>query len=120
MEFQFKKDILGQPIAEFTMGHEAIGRWFSDELGANLETTKNLLAVIENIETSIIGFREIKGAELLLTLSISGIEVTAINSDYELEEDFYEDAELYESEFFSECGLLDFKQAVLSWLEFIS
>lgn len=124
MDFQFKKDILGQPVASFSMGHETIGRWLTDELGSNSTNTLKLIDVINNIEQSSIGFREITGKELQLSLSISGVEVSAIESDYnsdmDLQDEFDEATSLYEGESFSECGLLDFKQALLAWLEFIS
>jgi len=117
MDFQFKRDILGQPIASFSMGHEAIGRWLTDELGSNQTSTLNLIDMVNKIEQSLIGFREMSGSELELTLSLNGVEVSALESDIDLQD---EDSNLYESESFSECGLLDFKQALQSWLEFIS
>lgn len=119
MDFQFKKDILGQPVASFSMGHEAIGRWLTDELGSNLIHTQNLIDLIIKVEQSEIGFREITGSELQLTLSINGVEVSTLDSEYDLQDELTEDASLYECESFSECGLLDFKQSVQSWLEYI-
>ncbi len=120
MDFQFKKDILGQPVASFSMGHETIGRWLTDELGSNPKNTQNLINLISNIEQSLIGFREITGSELQLSLSLNGVEVSALDTEFDSQDDFHEDTNLYEGESFSECGLLDFKQAVLSWLEYIS
>lgn len=120
MDYQFTKDILGHPCAKFSMGHEAIGRWLTDELGDNLQRVQALINTVEQVEQSIIGFREIIGLELVLHLSISGIEIEPVESDVEPDEMMIENGELYQSESFSECGLQDFKQALLSWQEYVS
>ena len=120
MDYQFKKDYLGQPIAKFSMGHEAIGRWLTDELGSNQKALQSLIDIVTQIEQSLIGFREINGSELQLTVSLNGVEVSLIETGVELDDSIDEEDSLYESESFSECGLQDFKQVLLSWFDYIS
>ena len=119
MDYQFKRDILGLPIAKFSMGHEAVGRWLTDELAGNKVRILSLIDIIEKIEQSKIGFRELTGSEFQISLSLSGVEINAITTDFDLGDFMLEKTHLYQEESFSECGLQDFKQAVLSWLDYV-
>lgn len=101
------------------MGHEAVGRWLSDELGKNLGRAEALLETITQIEQGQIGFREIIGSELKLNLSLNNVEIEALTTCEISDTALQEDNSLYESESFSECGLLDFKNVLLSWIDFI-
>ena len=120
MDYQFKKDLYGQPIAKFSMGHEAIGRWLSDELSNNQPAIQRLIDLISQIENGRIGFRELNGAELQLTVSLTGIEVNPLEDDFLEDNSILQDTSLYEGESFAECGLTDFKEVLLSWREFVS
>ena len=120
MDYQFKKDLYGQPTAKFSMGHEAVGRWLTDELGNNQKKTQNLLDIVIQIEQGKIGFREITGTEFQLSLSLNNVEVSARATDFELDEELHQDSHLYEGESFSECGLTDFSVVLVSWLDYIN
>ena len=123
MDYQFRHDIYGLPIAKFSMGHEAIGQWLSDELGENRLKTNELINIISQIECGDIGFKEIKGSQLLLSLNLINAEVEALESDY-IEDDFTQSSDdidqLHDCELKAECGISDFKLAIIDWLDFIS
>lgn len=125
MDYQFRKDLYGQPIAKFSMGHEAIGRWLSDELSNNQLAVQRLIDVISQIEKGHIGFREFNGAEFQLTICITGVEISPLEDgsleDHILEDNsILQDSNLYEGESFSQCGLSDFKEVLVSWKDFVA
>jgi uncharacterized protein YacL (UPF0231 family) len=53
-------------------------------------------------------------------LNHSDIEVSALALDFDFDGDLPEETELYDTESHSGCGLIDFKQALLAWQEFIN
>lgn len=120
MDYEFSYDFLGQPVARFSMGHEAIGRWFSEELCNSLKRINELLNIIEQIEQRNINQRQIIGAEFELHIDINEVEIFAQALDFDHNEGLPEDTNLYDEESRSGCGLPDFKQALLSWKTFIS
>ena len=120
MDYQFKKDLFGQPIAKFSMGHEAIGRWLSDELSNNQAAIQHLIDLVTQIESGHVGFREFNGAELHLTVSLTGVEINPLGDDFLEDDSILQDNSLYEGESVAECGLSDFKEVLLSWREFVS
>ena len=128
MDYQFRHDIYGLPIAKFSMGHEAIGQWFSDELGKSKIKTNELINIVNQIECGDAGFKEIKGSQLLLTINLMSVEVEALENNFS-DDDFPKDEysqdndgneKLHDCELKAECGLQDFKLAVVDWLDFIS
>ena len=120
MDYEFNYDILGQPIAQFSMGHEAIGRWFSEELCNNQQRIDELLNIIEQIEQHHIIQRRLIGLEFELHINKDDVEIFAQTLDFDVEEELPEDTNLYDDESHSGCGLPDFKQALLSWKKFVS
>jgi len=120
MDYQFKKDLYGQPIAKFSMGHEAIGRWLSDELSNNQLAIQRLIDLVTSIENGHIGFREFAGSEFQLTIGLSGVEVQPLEGDILQDETILQDNRLYDGESCAECGLPDFKEVLLSWREFVA
>jgi len=119
MDYKFSTDEYNRPLAEFTMGHEAIGRWFSEELGRDKLRIEALLDIIQQLEQRRIIQHQIIGSEFQLRLHQDEIEVVALSLDIDVDEELAEDMNLYDEESYAECGLLDFKQAVTSWYEFI-
>lgn len=131
MDFEFRKDIYGQPIAKFSMEHEVIGRWLSNEISDNKTKILKILMLIGQFEQGSIAFKEIIGTEFQLSMSHTGIEIKALNLETDFMDDFshnmlsgndehLENGEIYDKESYAECGLLDFKIALLSWQEYIN
>lgn len=117
MEYEFTKDAGGTPVADFSMGHEAVARWLTDELGSNPQRCMKLLEQIENIENGRGASYTQLGANFELNITGDDVIVTAHDIDEDTE--FEKNTSLYELESNSECGLIDFKEAVQSWLLFI-
>ena len=115
MDYEFRYNSQNLPVAEFSMGHEAIGRWITDELGDSIAKIQELLSVIEQIENAQLAQKTIFGRELTLSLSQEDVEITAA---YDTDEELPEDTSLSEDELTASCGLPDFKQAVEEWLLF--
>lgn len=119
MDYDFSFDEYDKPVAEFSMGHEAIGSWFTDELGANLQRIEELIEITDQLITRRIEHRQIEGTEYQLRLSQQDAEVRALSLDIDIDEELPEDTNPYDEESFSECGLEDFQQVLKSWQEFI-
>lgn len=119
MDYEFIRDEYGNLSAQFSMGHEAIGRWFSQELGIDQAAIAELLVKIDRLEQRRLSQYRIEGDEYQLRLNWDQIEVLAMALEIEVDEELPESTNLYDQELFSECGLQDFKQAVLRWQEFV-
>lgn len=126
MDFKFFINEQLQPEAKFSMGHEAIGRWLSEELRENRDAIEALLQTITKIEKNDIQKKTIEGKEFILRIDRDEVEIIALvldgdaPSDEDIQDDIPEDTNLYNEEMRSECGLPDFKYAVESWLVFIA
>lgn len=119
MDYDFSFDEYDKPVAEFSMGHEAIGTWFSDELGANQQRIEELIDILDQLVHHRIQQRLIEGTEYQLRLNQEDVEVVALSLGLEVDEELPEDTNLYDEESYAECGLEDFQQALTSWQEFI-
>jgi len=123
MDYHFDIDDYGRPVAVFSAGHEAIGRWFSEELHAAQDEIAVLLKHIENLEKRTIAHYQMQGREFQLNMDRNAAEILALalSSDIygDLDKELPEGTNLYEQELQAECGLLDFKHALLCWQEFV-
>ncbi|MDN4502809.1 YacL family protein [Alteromonadaceae bacterium BrNp21-10] len=119
MDYQFFHQADGLPKAEFSMGTEALGRWFTEELATDQQKITQLLTAIEQLEQQQIKDYELIGNEFSLRLNQDEIEIFA-NSTQALETEILaEDIYLYEQESSCGCGLEDFLQVLLSWQQFV-
>ncbi|MCR8923222.1 YacL family protein [Dasania sp. GY-MA-18] len=120
MDYEFTLDEYDRPIAEFSSGFEALGRWLSEEVSNDEQQIEELLDIITQLEQKRINSRQLFGRDAQLTLSHNEVEAIALalteDSSYELPED----TQLYNDESEASCGLLDFKEAVLAWQQFIN
>lgn len=119
VDYDFSFDEYDKPVAEFSMGHEAMGSWFTDELGTNQQRIEELLDIIDQLINHRIEQRLIEGTEYQLRLNQEDAEVRALSLDIDIDEELPENTNLYDEESFSECGLEDFQQVLISWHEFI-
>jgi len=120
MEFKFKTDTLNDSYrVEFSMEHEAFGRWMLSELGTAPHDIKSLLAIIADVKTQHDVEKVLEGRDFSLTLTNEGALVMAnsLHLDGELPEG--EDLSHYDQENMAECGLEDFEMMLESWLEFV-
>ena len=120
MDYDFTFDEYDKPIAEFSMGHEAIGSWFNDELGTNQQRIEELVDIIEQLVSRRIQQRQVDGTEYQLRMNQEDVEVRALALGLEVDdEELPENTNLYDDESYAECGLEDFQQVLISWQEFI-
>ncbi|SIS59091.1 YacL family protein [Neptunomonas antarctica] len=119
MDYEFTVDDIGRPVAKFSMGAEAIGRWMSEEIRANQHEIDTLLGIIEQLEQRMIGQHQQRGSEFQLRLNQYEIEVLALVLDLDMDDELPEETNLYDEESYAGCGLQDFKEALLSWREFV-
>ncbi|WP_028471057.1 YacL family protein [Neptunomonas japonica] len=120
MDYEFSIDELGRPRAKFSMGAEAVGRWFSEELSDDLQQINQLIELVETLERDEISNYQQSGKEFQLRLNRNEIEVVALVLGLDIDEELPEDTNLYDVESYAGCGLPDFKQALLSWQSFVS
>ena len=120
MEFKFKTDTLNDSYrVEFSMEHEAFGRWLLSELGPDPQAVKNLLIILEQIKNAHDVEKVIEGRDFSLTLTNHDAMVMAnsLHIDEELPQG--EDLHHYDEESTGSCGLEDFEIMLESWLEFV-
>lgn len=117
MDFEFRRDIYGNYQAQFSMGHEVLGRWLIDELGSDAVTISSLLIMIERLESKKCWEHNLVGRELLLNMNQDGVEVRVALLD-DLTGDASNELNHYDQESFSCCGLDDFRRLLEAWSEF--
>ena len=119
MDYDFTFNEYDKPIAEFSMGHEAMGTWFNHELGANQQRIEELVDIVDQLINRRIEQRLIEGTEYRLRMNQEDVEVVALSLGLEVDEELPENTNVYEDESHAECGLEDFQDALVSWQEFI-
>ena len=146
MDYHFTTDIYGQAEAKFSMGHEAIGRWLTEELGSNRDKVSTLITVVENIMAGKLRRHQQQGFEFLLSIDYADVNISRANDcandtglghigEHGLADDDFDthngleshdgDAlddgqHSYDAEHQASCGLEDFYRALTSWQEFLA
>jgi uncharacterized protein YacL (UPF0231 family) len=118
MDYEFALDEYDRPIAEFSSGFEALGRWFSEQLRDQYSISE-LLMIVEQLEQRRITRRQIFSEDSHLLMTQEEVETKAMILDEEFEDELPENTHLYQDEAYARCGLQDFKQALLSWQQFV-
>jgi uncharacterized protein YacL (UPF0231 family) len=118
MDYEFTLDEYDRPVAIFSSGFEALGRWFTEELNDH-ELIHELLGVVEHLEQQRIQRRQLFGRDSQLDIDQDEVTVTATALGSDAYEELPEGTRLYDDEAAASCGLQDFKQALLSWQDFV-
>ena len=119
MDYELKKDYLGKPFAKFSMGHEAFASWFTEELSNDIVLVDKILSSVSQVENRSIFEKYFCGKSFELTLEFEQVSVRALSLSYDTEDELGDDLEVFDQELKSDCGLPDFKDALISWREFI-
>lgn len=119
MDYQFTRNDRAEPVANFEMGAESLGHWFTEELGADQQKIIGLLHIIEQLEHRQITEYQMQGKEFNLELTVEEVEVYASIMRNQMDEELPEDTNLYDQESITGCGLEDFKTVLLSWVKFV-
>ncbi len=120
MEYDFTYDDFGQPVAKFSMGAEAIGAWFTDELGGDIQRIKALITHVSLAEARHISLYDMQGKEFQLRITPEEAEVFSMSLELDMDDELPEDTQIYTEEQYAGCGLVDFKQALQAWLAFVA
>ncbi|AAN56957.1 YacL family protein [Shewanella oneidensis MR-1] len=120
MEYEFRRNSLtGTFLASFSMDHEVLGQWFSEELGPELAKIQQVLDIIKEIQSGKRDSWRLIGKDFSLDLDEEQARIYAnalgFEQDYELEEAM----SLYDAESEAYCGLEDLEEALLSWYKFV-
>lgn len=118
MDYEFLRDITGAVKVRMSMGHEAVGHWFNEEV-------KDNLALLDEVEQAA---QEVKGSERQwqkpgheYTLWLDGEEVMVRANQLEFSGDEMEEGmSYYDEENLSLCGLEDFLQVAAAYRAFIN
>lgn len=120
MNYQFIRNLTGQPEALFEMGNEAFSRWFSEELGQNQLRLSTLFDAINKLEQRQIKQFVLPGNEFCLSMDQEEVELRANLLEIDGPDELPEGTELYDQESMAGCGLEDFKQVLYSWSDFVA
>ena len=118
MDYEFTLDEYDRPVAIFSSGFEALGRWFTEELN-NHELIDELLDIIEQLEQGRIERRQLFGNDSQLDIDQDEVVVTASALSSDAPAEIPEGTRLYDDEGQASCGLQDFKYALSSWQNFV-
>ncbi|WP_434930425.1 YacL family protein [Shewanella sp. HL-SH8] len=120
MEFEFRRNRLDDTVfASFSMDHEVFGRWFAEELGADVTRAQQVLTHIAQLIAGVnTQWRDI-GNDLTLDADIEQVRIFVNAIDFDEEHNLEDGMALYNAESEGYCGLEDFEKALKSWLVFI-
>lgn len=118
MEYEFSQDFTG-PEARFSMGHEALGYWLTQEVGDRADKISSLFKALDNLTQGTAWDFEMEGFEYYLMLSRDDASVKAHSLNAGDEADLEEDMDFYDAESSARCGLEDFSSLLKDWAEFV-
>ena len=122
MEYDFLRNtITGTAFARFSMDHEALGFWLSEELGDNAEKHVEICQQIEKLQSSLLSEWRLIGKAISIELDREQARVFANNiaegDDDDAEMD--ESMSFYDGESEAFCGLEDSYDVLINWRKFL-
>jgi uncharacterized protein YacL (UPF0231 family) len=117
MDYELHRDLYGRHQAKFSMGHEALGLWLSEELGSDQQLLNTLLEKIGQLQHHLCWEHHHAGREFTLTMNPEGIEVRATLLDA-MDDEAADDLNHYDQESEASCGLDDFRQLLEAWRDY--
>ncbi len=118
MDYEFMRDVTGVVKVRMSMGHEAIGHWFNEEVKENQE----LLDEVEQAARTVKGSErhwQRTGHEYTLWLDGEEVMVRANQLDFSGDE-IEEGMSYYDEESLAMCGVEDFLQVVAAYKRFLA
>ncbi|WOT05904.1 YacL family protein [Shewanella youngdeokensis] len=123
MEYDFLRNtITGTAFARFSMDHEALGFWLSEELGDNAAKHVEICQTIERLQSSQLTDWRMIGKALSIELDHEQVRVFANNIEDNEDNDgteLDESMSFYDGESEAFCGLEDFYAVLVNWREFL-
>lgn len=117
MDYEFLRDITGVVKVRMSMGHEAVGHWFNEEVKENLALLDEVEQAAETVKGSE---RSWQRAGHEYTLWMDGEEVMVRANQLEFSGDEMEEGmSYYDEESLSLCGVEDFLSVVNAYRDFM-
>lgn len=117
MDYEFLRDVTGQVIVRFSMGHEAMGHWINEELNGDF----NLLDRIEDAAVAVKGSEcpwLLAGHEYTLLMDSEEVMICANRLAFAGDE-MEEGMNYYDQESRACCGIEDFLLVLKNYRSFI-
>ncbi|SFN17128.1 hypothetical protein SAMN05216516_10368 [Izhakiella capsodis] len=117
MEYELLRDVTGQLKMRMSMGHEAVGHWFNEEVKQDLA----LLAEIEQAAASLKGSErqwQRVGHEYTLWMDDQEVIIRANQLNFDGDQ-LEEGMHYYDEESLAFCGVEDFLRVITAWREFV-
>ncbi|NUU66096.1 YacL family protein [Enterobacteriaceae bacterium BIT-l23] len=117
MDYEFLRDITGTVKVRMSMGHEAVGHWFNEEV-------KEDLALLDEVEQALLAVKgserqwQRNGHEYTLWLDGEEVMVRANQLDFSGDE-IEEGMSYYDEESLTLCGVEDFLQVLRAYRQFV-
>lgn len=114
MEFEFRRELGGEPQAQLSMGHEAFGRFLNDEC-RDRAVIGRIRQGLSSVQTGQCREFQFEGREQLLLVEEDAVTIRdhqmGLDDDHELDPEL----NLYDAESESQCGPEDFEALLISW-----
>ncbi len=117
MEYEFLRDLTGGVKVRMSMGHEAVGHWFNEEVEGNLALLDEVEAAVESVKGSERQWQRI-GYEYTLWLDEEEVIVRANLLSVEGDE-MEEGMNYYDEESLCFCGVEDFLAVIAAYRAFL-
>ncbi|PWC16909.1 protein YacL [Brenneria corticis] len=117
MDYEFLRDVTGQVMVRMSMGHEAVGHWFNEEVKGQLAVLDEVEAAARRVAGSERQWRKV-GHEYTLLLDGEEVMIQANLLEFVVDE-MEEGMSYYDEESLSLCGLEDFLDLVAKYREFV-
>ncbi|PIJ49782.1 UPF0231 family protein [Erwinia sp. OLTSP20] len=117
MEYELLRDVTGQLKMRMSMGHEAVGHWFNEEVKQNLA----LLSEVEQAAASLRGSErqwQRVGHEYTLWMDEEEVIIRANQLSFASDQ-LEEGMSYYDEESLAFCGVEDFLRVIAAWREFV-
>ncbi|WP_289367853.1 hypothetical protein C1N58_14200 [Pantoea sp. SGAir0180] len=118
MEYEFLRDITGKVKVRMSMGHEALGHWFNEEVGHDASVLDEVEAEAQKLTGSERQWQRI-GREYTLWMDDEEVIVRANTLNFEGDE-MEEGMNYYDEESLCFCGKEDFLAVIAAWQRFMS
>ena len=123
MDFEFRRNTLDDGVvAFFSMDHQIIGRWFTEELSTDRARLQEIKSAMKSVELQTLHEWRLVGRES--TIEISKEQVTIYENSLGIDDSLTEELEqgfsLYNAESLAYCGFEDFRNALESFEAFLN
>ncbi|PWC21723.1 hypothetical protein DDT52_05225 [Brenneria roseae subsp. roseae] len=117
MDYEFLRDVTGQVIVRMSMGHEALGHWFNEEVKDNLALLEQVEAAAHSVSGSERQWQYV-GHEYTLLLDSEEVMIRANQLEFSVDE-MEDGMSYYDEESLSLCGTDDFLTVMKKYREFV-